>query len=147
MMVIKKWKTLIISQLMFTQLTLNQDVFSLLRQMGNLKFFEHALARLAGVPLANTRLLAHDPGGSGLDTLCKRAEFPQGMRPAIKAAVSVVSETDFDGRDGEAERYSRRVIERVLTQYESLGVDVEDDDLEYLLSKLSQMPGPEVRIH
>lgn len=115
--------------------------------MGNLKFFEHALARLAGVPIANTRLLAHDPGGSGLETLCKRAELPKGIYPAIRAAVGVIGETDFDGREGEAERYSRRVIERVLTQYESLGVDFEDDDLEYLMSKLSHMPGPEVRIH
>ena len=115
--------------------------------MGNLKFFEHALARLAGVPLANTRLLAHDPGGSGLETLCKRAELSKGVYPAIKAAVSVISETDFDGRDGDAERYNRHIIERILTQYEMLGVEFENEDLEYLLSKFNHMPGPEVRVH
>ena len=108
--------------------------------MGNLKFFEHALARLAGVPIANTRLLVHDPGGSGLDTLCRRAEFSASLHPAIKAAVAVIEETQFDGRPGEVERYSRRVIERVLTQYESLDVEFESDDLEYLLSKLGQLP-------
>ncbi|NKB43394.1 MAG: DUF2336 domain-containing protein [Alphaproteobacteria bacterium] len=108
--------------------------------MGNLKFFEHALARMAGVPVANTRLLVHDQSGAGLDTLSQRAEFPMAILPAIKAAVLVVDETDFDGRPGEAERYSRRVIERVLTQYESLDVEFESDDLEYLLTKLGQLP-------
>lgn len=115
--------------------------------MGNLKFFEQALARLAGVPLANARLLAHDPGGSGLDTLCKRAELPASIFAAIKAAVTAVDETDFDGREGEAERFSRRVIERVLTQYEMLGVEFESDDLEYLLAKLGQLPRADQHIH
>ena len=78
--------------------------------MGNLKFFEHAMARLAGVPLANTRLLIHDPGGSGLETLCVRADVPSAIRPAVKAAVAVTDETEFDGRDGAADRYSRRII-------------------------------------
>ncbi len=115
--------------------------------MGNLKFFEHAVARRAGVPLANTRLLAHDPGSSGLETLCKRADLPKEMFPAIQAALTVIDETDFDGQDGEAERYSRRIIERVLTQYETLDLEFDDDDLEYLLSKLSQLPGPDAHIH
>lgn len=115
--------------------------------MGNLKFFEQALARLAGVPLANARLLAHDPGGSGLDTLCKRAELPPSIFSAIKAAVAAIDETDFDGREGEAERFSRRVIERVLTQYEMLGVEFESDDLEYLLAKLSQLPQAGQHVH
>jgi hypothetical protein len=97
--------------------------------------------------LANTRLLAHDPGGSGLETLCKRAELSKGVYPAIKAAVSVISETDFDGLDGDAERHNRHIIERVLTQYAMLGVEFEHEDLEYLLSKLNHMPGPEVRVH
>ncbi len=115
--------------------------------MGNLKFFEHVIAQLAGVPLANTRLLTHDPGSSGLETLCKRADLPQNTFPAIKAAINVIHETDFAGGDDEAERYSRRIIERVLTQYETLDVEFEEDDLEYLLPKLSQMPGPDAHIH
>lgn len=115
--------------------------------MGNLKFFEQSLARLAGVPLANARLLVHDPGGSGLDTLCKRADIPRSIFSAIKAAVAAIDETDFDGREGEAERFSRRVIERVLTQYEMLGVEFESDDLEYLLAKLGQMPSADQHVH
>lgn len=115
--------------------------------MGNLKFFEHALARLAGVPLANARLLVHDAGGAGLNTLCKRAELPPPIFAAIKAAVAAVDETDFDGRDGDAERFSRRVIERVLTQYEMLGVEFESDDLEYLLAKLGQLPRAGQHVH
>ncbi|MEQ8507512.1 MAG: DUF2336 domain-containing protein [Rhodospirillaceae bacterium] len=115
--------------------------------MGNLKFFEHAMARLAGVPLANSRLLIHDPGGSGLETLCVRADLPAAIRPAVKAAVAVTDETEFDDRAGAAERYSRRVIERVLTQYEDLNADFETDDLDYLLTKLSQLPATKPSVH
>ena len=115
--------------------------------MGNLKFFEHAVAWLAGVPLANTRLLTHDPGSSGLETLCKRASLPENTVPAIRAAIAVINETDFAGGEDEADRYCRRIIERVLTQYETLDLEFEDDDLEYLLSKLSRMPGPDIHVH
>ena len=37
-------------------------------------------------------------------------------------------------------RYSRRIIERLLTQYESLGVAFDHDDLEYLLARVNQLP-------
>ncbi|NQU55871.1 MAG: hypothetical protein HQ513_01460, partial [Rhodospirillales bacterium] len=38
------------------------------------------------------------------------------------------------------ERYSRRMIERILTQYGDLGVEFESEDLEYLLKKMSDLP-------
>ncbi len=115
--------------------------------LGNLKFFEQAMATLAGIPLPNTRLLAHDPGGSGLDTLCQRAGLPAAYCAAIKIAVRTVDETPLGNGPKSAERYSRRVIERILTQYECADAEFEGDDLEYLLGKLSQTKPADANLH
>lgn len=108
--------------------------------MGDLKFFEYALAVKAGLTVLNARQLIHDAGPLGLKGLYDKAALPHGFYPAMRAAVDVVHETDFDGRDNDRERYSRRVLERVLTQYGDLGVEFERGDLEYLLAKMGQMP-------
>ncbi len=60
---------------------------------------------------------------------------------AARAAVDVARETDYDGGENDRERYSRRMIERILTQYGDLGVEFDSDDLEYLLTKMNELPG------
>lgn len=40
---------------------------------GDLRFFEVAMAQLAGIPLENTRVLLNDQGDDGLDALLRRA--------------------------------------------------------------------------
>ncbi len=115
--------------------------------MGNLRFFEHALAALAGLPIDNTRALIHDPGGRGLQTIWVKTRLPEGGYPAVQAALSVIAQTELDGRDLDPERYSRRIIERVLTQYESIGVEFDNDDLEYLLAKVTQVPAASLAVH
>jgi len=115
--------------------------------LGNLKFFEQAMATLAGNPLPNARLLAHDPGGSGLDTLCQRAGLPDAHSDAVKIAVRTVDETPLGSGANGAERYSRRVIERILTQYEGAAAEFDGEDLEYLLAKLSQTKPADANLH
>ena len=52
----------------------------------------------------------------------------------MRAAMDVARETEND-----RERYSRRMIERILTQYGNLGVEFDSDDLEYLLTNMGQL--------
>jgi len=59
---------------------------------------------------------------------------------AVRAAIDVSRELEYDGREHDRERYSRRMIERIMTQYDDLGVEFESDDLNYLLTKMSQLP-------
>lgn len=113
--------------------------------MGNLRFFEHAVAALAEVPVGNTRVLIHDPGRRGLKTAWTKAGFPTSFLPAIEAALDVVGHTELD--DQNPERYARRIIERILTQYEKIGVEFNDDDLEYLLAKVNQLPAVSQQVH
>jgi len=108
--------------------------------MGDLKFFEYSLAVRAGVPVVNTRILIHDSGRLGLKGIYEKAGLPRSFFPAMRAAVEVAKETHFDGREYDRERYSRRMLERVLTQYGDLGVDFESSDLEYLLAKMNTLP-------
>lgn len=112
--------------------------------MGNLRFFEHAIAALADIPIGNARALIHDSGKRGLHSVWTKTGLPESHFPVVQAAVDVVAQTEFDGRDLDPERYSRRIIERLLTQYESLGVSFDRDDLEYLLTRVAQLPATSV---
>lgn len=103
--------------------------------MGDIGFFEAALAHLAGVPLTNARLLIHDAGRLGLKSVYDRAKLPPALLPACRIAIDVLKETPYDGEEHDRERHRRRMIERILTQYEDLAAD----DLEYLLAKLGDM--------
>ncbi len=112
--------------------------------MGNLRFFEHAVATLARVPVANARVLIHDRGGLGFKTLWAKAGLPETYVPAVRAALDVVEQTELDGRVLDPERYSRRIIERLLTQYGTLGIEFSHDDLEYLMTKVAELPATAV---
>ena len=106
--------------------------------MGDSAFFEAAMAHLANVPATNARLLIHDTGHLGLKSIYDKARLPPSLLPACRVALDVLRETHYDGEPDDIERYRRRVIERILTQYE----DMEAEDLDYLLAKLGDMMAP-----
>jgi len=107
--------------------------------MGDLDFFEAAIAELSGIPLVNVRTLVHDKGQLGLKAVFKQAGLPVNYYPAARAAIDVAAETEYDGREDDRKRYSRRMIERILTQYGSYGVEFEANDIEYLLAKMENL--------
>ena len=102
--------------------------------LGDIAFFEFAVARLADVSLVNARMLVHDGGPLGLKAIYQRAKLPQALYPGFRTAFDVAREAQYDGGDHDRERFARRVIERVLTQYD--GID--PDNLDYLMRKLEQ---------
>lgn len=103
--------------------------------MGDIAFFEMAIATLANIPLVNARILIHDAGRLGLKSLYEKTGLPPRFLPAVRVAIDVVHETPMDGGERDLERYRARVIERVLTQYEDLG----PEDIDYLLDKLGDV--------
>jgi uncharacterized protein (DUF2336 family) len=105
--------------------------------MGDMAFFEHALAIMANVPVVNARILMHDAGRLGLKSLYDKSGLPPRLLPAVRVAIDVVHETELDGGEHDLERYRRRVLERILTQFEDMG----QEDIDYLLDKLGDVMG------
>jgi uncharacterized protein (DUF2336 family) len=105
--------------------------------IGDMTFFEAALAQLSGVAVYNARMLIHDAGQLGFQRLYERAGLPVSYLKAFRIAVQVAKETDFDGLDFDRERHRRTMIERILTQFEDIGAE----DLDYLLIRLDEGGG------
>jgi uncharacterized protein (DUF2336 family) len=103
--------------------------------MGDVAFFEAAMAVMANIPIVNARILIHDSGGLGLKSLYGKTGLPPRLLSAVRVAIDVVHETPMDDGDKGRERYQARVIERVLTQFEDMGAE----DIDYLLDRLSDI--------
>ncbi|MCF6293666.1 MAG: DUF2336 domain-containing protein [Robiginitomaculum sp.] len=100
--------------------------------MGHIRFVEWSLAELAGVPHSRTWLMVHDAGMLGLRAIYERAGLPQKLYPVFRAGIDMVHEMDFDEGQMDRERFSRRLIERVLTKFQGLP----KEELDYLLARL-----------
>jgi uncharacterized protein (DUF2336 family) len=112
--------------------------------MGDITFFEAAVAALARVPLANARALVHDRGPLGLEAIYVKAGLPESLFPAVRTAVTVIHETDYDGGPHDRDRFRLKVMERILTQFEHLGA-IGADTLDYLIAKLEKFEAGEGR--
>jgi len=108
--------------------------------MGDIVFFELAMARLAGVPLVNARVLIHDAGALGFKSLYAKTGLPERLLPAFRTGLDVLRQTDLRGADYDPAQFSRTVMERILTQAD----DLRADDADYLLRKLTDLAPPEI---
>jgi len=102
---------------------------------GDIAFFEAAMSVLSGVPIINARLLIHDQGVLGMQSIYQYAHLPLDLFPAFRAAFDVARDMDYDGGDRDRQRFATRVIERVLTRLEKL----DERNLDYLMSRLQQL--------
>ena len=102
--------------------------------MGDVPFFEAALALKAGIGVDSARALIHDSGGRGLEKLLARTGMPPQSLRTARAALAVAAETELDGGPDDRPRHVRRMIERVLTQIDDPGADT----LDFLLARLDQ---------
>lgn len=100
--------------------------------MGDITFFEVALAKKANIPVVNAYKLVHDKGGLGLQRLFEVAKMPPQFLPMARAALDVADEMLETGTD-DRETYKKLMIERVLTAVED---DVDTENLDYLIGKL-----------
>jgi hypothetical protein len=85
-------------------------------------------------------MLIYDEGKKGFEALYKKSALPKPLYRAMRAAIDVSADMKLDGEANDRERFSRKMIERILTQYGEAGIEFENDDLDYLLVKMSQLP-------
>jgi len=101
---------------------------------GDIDFFEHAMAVLAGIPVQNAHRLINDPGRIGLKTLYDRCSLPPELFDMVRIAIDVVRETQYNGLPGDRQRFVESVIERTLTAFDTI---MEGEDIDWLIRKLS----------
>ena len=107
--------------------------------VGDIAFFEAAMARLSNVPLKNVKKLVHEGGDLGLRSLYEKAKMPERLFSAVRAAVQILAEETYDGGRNDRERFVARIIERLLTQFEDPASKMTQDDIDYLMNKLRQL--------
>jgi len=102
--------------------------------LGDLTMVEAAFATLARIPVHNARLMIHDAGPLGFKSLYDHAGMPKALFRAFRIALEVARDTPLDGGEHDRERRRRRMIERILTQFEDIGAD----NLDFLLTRLRE---------
>lgn len=100
--------------------------------MGDVTFFEAALAKIAGIPVANAYKLIHDPGRRGREALFDKCGLPKRMLAVCDAALAAAADMQLSGSD-DRERFRQVMIERVLTKFED---NFDPDNLDYFIAKL-----------
>ncbi|QRE73044.1 DUF2336 domain-containing protein [Methylobacterium aquaticum] len=87
---------------------------------GRMAFTEAALTDLSGLSHERVAGLLHDPRGSGMTALYRRAGLPPALEPAFTAAMSAWHEEASGFSESGAAGLSRRMIERAVTACERL---------------------------
>jgi len=101
--------------------------------VGDVDFFETAMAKYTNIAVSNVHILVNDAAGNGLRQLCEKSNIPGGLQEIMRVGLDVANELDFDGTPGDRERYRNRVIERVLTHFQD---EFDGDNVDYLIGKL-----------
>ena len=100
--------------------------------MGDVTFFEAALARMANVPIRNTYRLVHDEGDLGLRALFQKCGLSLKMLSVARVAIKTAGELELQG-NGDRLHFRQLMIERLLTQFED---DFSSENLDYFITKL-----------
>lgn len=81
--------------------------------IGDLRFFETALAKRVGIPVSNARILALDPGPLGFRALYTSAGMPESFYPAVQVMLRLaLDETQYGNY--RAADFGARMVERIL---------------------------------
>jgi uncharacterized protein (DUF2336 family) len=106
--------------------------------IGDMAFFEAAIAALASIPVANARILIHDAGEKGFSALYQKSRLPADLFSLFRAATDLIDGTSYDGEPRDMERFRARVIARLLTKVETLP----SGDVDYLMERLGDVLTP-----
>ncbi|MFQ5347066.1 MAG: DUF2336 domain-containing protein [Rhodothalassiaceae bacterium] len=102
--------------------------------MGDVGFFEAALAKRAEIPVVNAFQLVHYKDEVALPRLFKRARMPDSLIHVARIGVAIAEELRETGGD-DREKFRKLMIERVLTQLDEA---IDGDNLDYLIGKLGR---------
>lgn len=83
--------------------------------LGDVIFFELAMAKLADIPIENAYILIHDRGDLGLKAIYEKCELSPELFPVVEVALEVSREMNTSASEDRV-RNKSRMIERILTR-------------------------------
>lgn len=99
---------------------------------GDIRFFEYALAERSRLPLANVRKILATPSRDTQHKLYRKGVLPDNLYPILDTALELYFVTRSEHTEDNPERFSRRVMERLLTRFPHLQAVTVDKLLEQL---------------
>ncbi|MFN8929319.1 MAG: DUF2336 domain-containing protein [Alphaproteobacteria bacterium] len=110
--------------------------------IGDLRFFETALAKLVGIPVANARILIIDPGPLGFKALYDSAQLPEAFYPAVRLMLRLALEETQYGTY-RATNFGQRMVERIA----SGGFDKSVEHMDTLMSMIGRGMSDRATLH
>lgn len=105
--------------------------------VGNLKFFEYALAFLTKKKTKEVRkIIFFSTDDFVVRNLLREAKIAVSYFPIVLAALKIIREIDFEDHKVKISTWSKKVLERLLT-LEAISNKIEDLDLRYFMTKIS----------
>lgn len=105
--------------------------------LGNMRFFEISIAKLAHIPISNAVALLNDKGNLGFESLYKQTNLPESLLMAVKLLLKVVTEIrEKEPRPEyhDLNSYLNRMIERLLLH----SAQQEVENLSYIIAIIRQ---------
>jgi uncharacterized protein (DUF2336 family) len=110
--------------------------------IGDLRFFETALAKLVGIPVSNARLLVLDPGPLGFKALYDSAQMPSAFYPSIKVMLRLaLDETEYGTY--RTTDFGNRMVERITAG----GYDTAVEHMDTLLTLIGRGMREQATVH
>ena len=100
--------------------------------LGEMRVVERALAHLSGIPLRRTRELMQGKGLTGFKGLHGKAGLPASCYWILQAACDVALDEAEEGITLGAEDFGRRLIEALMTRYETMPLKERTRHLDYV---------------
>lgn len=110
--------------------------------VGDLGFFERAMAELTGIPVENVRVLMRDGGGEGFRALYRQSPLPPAYYDAVKKLLDLALDATHNGRV-RPEDFSRRMIDNITAN----GYDASVEYMPLLLAIIKGNAGEFSSIH
>jgi len=102
--------------------------------LGDRRFFEAAMAVLAGISVASSVVLIADRGPLGFKALYEKAGLPPEYFRAFRAALDVLGEMQIAGQDSWSPGCLETILDRMMREYD----EACPADLEHLMSQMSR---------
>ena len=103
--------------------------------VGDLDFFQAAMAELAGIPFGNAGPLIYDKGRDGLEAIYRQSGLPGELFSAFRAGIEVVKDTAAETPGTRRRALAERIVRRLSLEYDT----VCPEGLEHMLSQLSRL--------